>query len=198
MTRKLAAFAGVVGLLLVQGCSHPATGMPPSSVSTPSASSSAQVPVVQNPLPASVVSKHPCESALTSGQLTQLIGEVPSPRHTDNAAGPGCGWTKQSTSAVVDVGWLSGATGGIGQVYQAEQSAAYHEPLDIEGYPALAYNSTENPPVAGCNISFGISDTLVVDAGFTVGSDRYGKLNPCDAAKAIAQDVLDNLKAAAQ
>jgi hypothetical protein len=60
----------------------------------------------------------------------------------------------------------------------------------------VAYNSTETSPVGDCSVGVGIADNLAFDVHFIVGSNRYGKLNPCDAAKIIAEDVLDNLKAA--
>jgi hypothetical protein len=143
-----------------------------------------------------VISKHPCDGALTSTQLTQLFGEVPTARHTDDATGAACQWQKGSTAATIDVGYMTGVTGGLSQVYERQQSDAYHQTLEIGGFPALAYNVTENPPVGGCDIAVGITDSLAVNIGFGIGSDRYGKQNPCDAANIIAQDVMENLKAA--
>ena len=140
--------------------------------------------------------KHPCDSALTNEQLTTLLGMVPPARHTDNAAGPGCGWTKESTAAIIDVGWMTGVGGGLSQVYQAQTTAKFQQPMDVNGYPALAYDPIEQP-TERCDLAVGVADNLVFDAGFHVGDDRRGKVDPCDAAKQIAQDVLANLRAAA-
>lgn len=198
MRKKLLVSAGLIGLALVQGCSStPETGAPSQTVS-PSASSPSSIlaPKVQNPLPVSVIGRHPCISALTNSQMTQLLGEVPPADHTDNAAGPGCGWTKPSTAAAINVAWMTGLKNGLSDYYAQKQSDAYQQPVTIDGYPAVAYNSTDAPPVGDCSVGVGIADNLVFDVHFIVGSDRRGKLNPCDAAKVIAGDVLANLKAA--
>src|SRR5439155_8704931 len=91
----------------------------------------------------SVFSKHPCDSALTDAQLKQLTGEVPTARHTDNAAGPGCGWTKQSTAAGINVAWMTGLKNGLSDYYAKKSTDAYQQALTIGGYPAVEYNSTE-------------------------------------------------------
>ncbi|MFD2416426.1 DUF3558 domain-containing protein [Amycolatopsis pigmentata] len=197
MRGKLLVSVGLIGFVLLQGCSStPGAGTPSGTVSSTNSSSSVSAPKVQNPLPASVISKHPCLSALTDGQLADLIGEVPQAQHTDNAAGPGCGWTKPSTAAGIDVAWMTGLRNGLSDYYAQKQRDAYQQPITIGGYPAVAYNSTEVHPVGDCSVGVGIADNLAFDVHFIVGSDRYGKLNPCDAAKAIAEDVLTNLKAA--
>jgi hypothetical protein len=198
VSRKLLFSVGVISVVLLQGCSsNAATDAPPSAPPSSSSSSVASAPKVQNPLPASVISKHPCDSALTDAQLTQLLGVVPSAQHDDDATGPACGWQKTSTGATIGVGYMTNVTGGLSQVYDQQRSDAYYQVLEVSGYPALAYNSTEAAAVSDCHVAVGITDTLAYDVGFVVGSDRSGKLNPCDAAKAIAQDVLDNLKASA-
>lgn len=198
MRRKLLVSAGVIGVTLVQGCSStPGTGTPSATVSSPASSpGSISAPKVQNPLTTSVISKHPCDTALTDSQLTQLVGEVPSSRHTDNAAGPGCGWTKRSTGAGIDVAWMTGLRNGLSDYYAKKETDAFQQPIMIGGYPAVVYNPVVASPVGDCGVGVGIADNLAFDVHFIVGSDRYGKLNPCDAAKAIAGDVLDNLKAA--
>jgi uncharacterized protein DUF3558 len=145
-----------------------------------------------------VFSEHPCLSALTNAQLQALAGEVPVARHTDDDTGPACQWQKESTGGTIDVGYMINVTGGLNQVYQQQQNSAYHQPLTIDGYPALAYNVGQSTPIGDCGVAVGIADNLVFEAGLVVGSDRYGKTNPCDGAKVVAQDVLENLKAAAQ
>ncbi|GLY64295.1 hypothetical protein Atai01_09140 [Amycolatopsis taiwanensis] len=160
--------------------------------------SAPKVSKVQNPLPASVVSKHPCDSALTDAQLTELLGMVPSARREDDPTGPVCGWQKTSTGATIGVGYLTNVSGGLSQVNDRQQGDAYYEALEVGGYPALAYNSTETAPVSDCHVAVGITDTVAYDVGFVVGGNRAGKQDPCDVAKIVAQDVLENLKAAAR
>jgi hypothetical protein len=203
VTKWLRLSGALVGALMLAGCTSQGANGTQSTASTPStapasASGAALAPKVQNPLPASVFAKHPCDSALTATQLMQLMNEVPPPRHTDNAAGPSCGWTKSSTSAVITVGYLTALKDGLSDVYAKKTTDAYQQPLEVGGYPAATYNSTESTPVGDCDVAVGIADNLVFDVGFVVGTDRYGKENPCDAAKTIAEDVLENLKAAAQ
>jgi hypothetical protein len=199
VSKKLLVSVGVISVMLLQGCSSNAATGTPSNAASPSASipSTASAPKVQNPLPASVISKHPCDAGtLTGTQLGQLFGEVPAAQRKDTQVGPGCQWQKTSTGATADVAWLTSVSGGLSQVYSQED--AYRQVLEINGYPALAYNVTQNPPVGDCQIAIGISDSLVVGVGFVVGGNRYGQQNPCDVAKIVAQDVLGNLKASAQ
>jgi hypothetical protein len=203
MTMRLRLPAALVGTLALAACtSQGPSSTPPApsnnSTTSTSAPGAALAPKVQNPLPASVFSKHPCESALTDAQLQQLANEVLPARHTDDATGPACQWQKQSTAATFDVAYMTNVTGGLNQVYEQQQDSPYHQPLEISGYPALAYNVGQANPVGNCSISVGIADNLVFDVGFVPGTDRYGKVNPCDSAKIIAQDVLENLKSAAQ
>jgi uncharacterized protein DUF3558 len=199
VSKKLLVFAGAISMMLLQACSsNPVVGTPSGVASSSTSSSAPLAPKVQNPLPASVISKHPCDSALTAAQLTQLFGEVPSARHTDNAAGPGCGWTKASTSAGINIAWMTGLKDGLSDYYAQKQSDAYQQPADIGDYPAVVYNSTESTPVGDCSVGVGIADNLAFDVHFVVGSNRYGQQNPCDVAKVVAHDVLDNLKAAAR
>ena len=185
--------AGVA--LLMTACTSPTPTAPAATTgSTSSAASTEPVaPKVADPLPASAFDKHPCDSGLTPAQLKSLFGEVPPARHTDNAAGPGCGWTKSTTHSVIDVAWMTGVKGGLSQVYQAQQEAAFHQPTDVDGYPALFYNPTEQPTQM-CGLAVAISDTLVFDVSYNaIGS----KVSRCDGAKQIAQDVLANLRATA-
>ena len=195
MSKWHIALATAGAAVLLVGCSSPVATAPPTATgASPSAASTAPIaPKVTDPLPASVFDKHPCDSGLTSAQLKSLFGEVPPARHTDNAAGPGCGWTKESTVAVIDVAWMTGVKGGLSQVYQAQQEAAFHQPTDVDGYPALFYNPTEQPTQM-CGLAVAISDTLVFDVSYNaIGS----KVSRCDGAKQIAQDVLANLRATA-
>lgn len=198
--RRLVALTGLVGLALLQGCSaQTVTGSPPSGVSASVSGSSAPLaPKVENPLPASLFTKHPCDSSLTDGQLTQLLGEVPASRHTDNQAGPGCGWTKRSTGAGINIAWMIGLKSGLSDYYAQKSTDAFQQPIEVGGYPAVEYNSTEASPITDCSVGVGIADNLVFDSHYVVGSNRRGTLNPCDAAKSIAQNVLENLQAAAR
>ncbi|WP_246127652.1 DUF3558 domain-containing protein [Amycolatopsis rhizosphaerae] len=191
-------------MLLIGGCSSHsvtppvATGAGSGAASVSTGSSARLVPTVSSPLPVAVISKHPCDSALTDAQVKDLLGEI-SPRfHTDNQAGLLCQWQKQSTGATVAIGWLTGLKDGLNQVYANQKDDAYFQPSEIEGFPALVYDITDRKPDTNCAISIGIADKVAIDVGFTVGTNRSGKQNPCDAAKVIAGMVLDNLKAAAR
>jgi hypothetical protein len=53
---------------------------------------------VDNPLPAKVLDGSPCDSALTSEQLTGFLGEPSAPKAKDEALGPSCTWTSASGS----------------------------------------------------------------------------------------------------
>lgn len=202
MNKRVVVTAAIAGVVLLGGCaSH---SQPPLVASTGSSaapiggSGTRLAPKVDNPLPASVVGKHPCDSALTDAQLTNLLGEVPPAFHTDQTAGPQCQWQKQSNGATIAVAWLTGFTDGLNQVYLNQREDAYFQPLRFEGYPAVVYDITDKTPDTNCAISVGITDRAVIDVGLTLGSERVGKQNPCDGAKTIAKMVLDNVKAAAR
>lgn len=194
MTRWQVATLIVGAVALATGCSSNSPSTPPAGVggSAPVSSTSAAAPPVSDPLPASVFDKHPCESALTTAQLNQLINVVPPARHTDNQAGPSCGWTKPSPLAIIDVAWMTGVHGGLSQVVAAQQNAPFHESTTVSGYPGLSYNSEQ--PTHDCHVAVGIADSLVFDVAF--GADA-AKVSPCDGATQVAQKVLANLKAAA-
>lgn len=193
--RHVAAVLFAAGLLAV-GCSSSPSTQPPGAVRTPSASSAfpgaSSAPKVADPLPASVFDKHPCDIALTPDQLKQLISEAPPSHRTDNAAGPGCGWTRQSTGTIIEVAWLTGA-GSLSEVIASQEHSVFHQQTEVDGYPALYYNPEEQPTEI-CHVAVGIADNLVFEAAINA---LAGKVNRCDAANQIAEKVLTNLKAAA-
>jgi hypothetical protein len=182
--------------LLVAGCSSsPSTGSGGTSAtsSSPASSVAPAAPKVTDPLPASVFDKHPCDSALTADQLKQLISDAPPSYRTDNAAGPGCGWDRKDAGTIIDVAWMTGVRGGLGQVYAAQEQAPFRQPTEVDGYPGLLYNPNDQPTRI-CHIAVGIADNLVFDASLNA---RVAKVDRCEGAKQIAQKVLANLKAAA-
>ncbi|WP_297548007.1 DUF3558 family protein [Amycolatopsis sp.] len=99
---------------MLAGCS--VAGVPsavPGSVSTTRASTS-NVPSVENPLPAKVLAGSPCDTALTTADLTTLIGTPNPPTPSDNAAGPKCDWNNASGSgAHIGVTYQTKAGGGL-------------------------------------------------------------------------------------
>ncbi|WP_158888297.1 DUF3558 domain-containing protein [Amycolatopsis anabasis] len=209
MNKRVWGVASALLLMFGAGCSSGTEGSPSgespgsTSASTPGGAAGlprSGAPKVADPLPASVFEKHPCDGSLTPAQLTELLGEVPSARKTDNAAGPGCGWTKSSTHAIVDVGYMTGVTDGLTQMYEVQKpkAAFWQELAPVAGYPAIAYDATRAQPVESCAVAVGVADNLVFDAAATLGQNRIGKVDPCEASRKLAEMVLTNLKAEAR
>ncbi|WP_143132571.1 DUF3558 domain-containing protein [Amycolatopsis rubida] len=87
--------AGIAAtVVLVAGCSGGSTpSLPPVLSDIPGSSSAAGktlpyagAPKVENPMPDSVLSTHPCDGAFTSGQVREILGKEIPGKHADNAS----------------------------------------------------------------------------------------------------------------
>jgi hypothetical protein len=158
------------------------------------------VPKVQNPLPASVLDGSPCDSALTTEQVTSFIGTPKAPNRDDNfATGPECTWfSLNGVSGQINVSYDTKAGGGLNLDYQnAKPQSSRWEPTELQGYPAVAYTgkNEDQSITGGCLVSLGVRDDLTVGVGLTLGdSARERGVDSCEGAKDVANTVLTNLK----
>jgi hypothetical protein len=186
----------------VSGTPSPASGsssQPRSSSSSPSSSSTgtADVPKVQNPLPATVLDGSPCDSALTTEQVTSYIGQPKAPDRQDTFdSGPACTWFSMN-SGQIGVYYLTKWGGGLDVAYTQKSQMNPWEPTTIQGYPAVAYaNKDIAQSVSGaCNVTVGIRDDLAFGVGLALGDNaRERGVDSCAGAKEVADAVLTNLK----
>lgn len=176
---------------------------PSSAASTPSEAPAglphSGAPKVNDPLPASVLDQPPCDSALTAGQLNDLLGESPAGRSEEDAVGTTCHWSKPTTGALISVGYATKVPDGLSSVYKNTQpQVKYWKPMpDLQGFPIVTYNSTsEGPPEDQCSSDVGIADERAFFVGVTIGTNKRGQIDPCEATRMVADMVLTNLKGA--
>jgi hypothetical protein len=156
---------------------------------------------VENPLPAKVLAGSPCDTALTTADLTTLIGTPNPPTPSDNAAGPKCDWNNASGSgAHIGVTYQTKAGGGLSLDYRnIKPNAAYWTELGlIQGYPAVGYRSAglDANDKTFCQVSVGIRDDLVFTVGMFISQGAASKgIDACTAGRDVADRVLTNTKA---
>lgn len=171
--------------------SAPAT--PPSTVATLPRSGA---PKVANPLPASVLSTDPCQGALTSAQLTEILGTAPQGKPDNSTLGPACNWHNSGKGAHVSVSYdTQSHTGLSGEYENIRPQAIVWRPLPpIQGFPAVAHvTPSGGEPDYFCQVSVGIADDLSFDATIILGPEKKGKADPCQVAAQTADMVTTNL-----
>ncbi|MFB9931069.1 DUF3558 domain-containing protein [Amycolatopsis halotolerans] len=204
----VAVAAGVVAAVAcVSGCSGGSgSGGSPASVSAPVSPSGtgktlpyAGAPKVENPLPDSVLSAHPCDSALTPDQVGAALTQKPRGEHDDKPElGAQCHWINSDVGAGVSVIYVTKVTDGLSAVYAntKPQSTVWRPLSPIQGLPAVAHStySTEGSK-SFCQVSVGISDKYTVGVSVNLSPAKVGaQHDPCDAATQVAGMVVTNLK----
>lgn len=183
---------------LLAGCSTVTAGnaVPEdrsSATAQPPPSSSSGAPRVENPLDISRYRESPC-SALTEAQIEQNLGSD-AIQTADTSVVPSCLWTTAS-DPTADISVVFGQS-GISRIY-AGQGTLFElfKPMGaIEGYPAAAYDTSDNRMTSGeCTVEVGTSDTSAIDVGVTLFQESVGTKDPCDAAYQIAKLVIDNIR----
>nr|WP_084470449.1 DUF3558 domain-containing protein [Amycolatopsis benzoatilytica] len=192
---------------MVAGCSggsaagHASAAVEAATSSAPPAKTLpyAGAPKVQDPLPDSVVSGHPCDGALTSAQVEKLLSKELPGDHDDQAAlGPQCHWINSDVGAGVSVLYATKVSDGLSAVYSnTKPQATVWRPLPlIMGLPAVAHSTYGNGGSKSfCQISVGISDRQVVAISVNLSPAKVSSnTDPCEAAGKAADMVIGNLK----
>jgi uncharacterized protein DUF3558 len=171
---------------------------PGSSTSSPSTTSSlpfAGAPKVAEPLDVSRFVADPC-LALSSSQVAQL--KVGQGKKSQGNLGPVCDWRNVTAGSDVNVEFLSDSREGLSAVYRAHDEGKFEmfEPApEVSGLPAV-YTAKEGEKSLGmCFVYIGLSDELALQLGTTQSLAKQGSSDPCDATKAVAQLVLQTMKA---
>ena len=205
-TRFLLAVAGsLAAATLVAACSGspapgslPSTGAPPASSQPGKTLPYAGAPKVENPLPESVLSGHPCDGALTPAQLNVILRQQPQGKHNDDPSlGPACQWPNSETGALVTVAYTTKVTDGLSAVYaNTKPKATVWRTLPlIQGFPAVAHSTfSQAGSKSFCQVSVGISDQTTVDVSVDLGETAVGKKDPCDVTAIVAGMVVTNLR----
>ncbi|GAA1035509.1 MULTISPECIES: DUF3558 domain-containing protein [Amycolatopsis] len=208
MKVKFASFSAGIAttVVLVAGCSGGSTPSPPPVSSGVPASSSAAgktlpyagAPKVEKPLPDSVLTVHPCDSAFTSGQVGKILGKEIQGKQADNASlGAQCHWVNSDSGAALTVLYVTKVSDGLSAVYaNSKPQSTVWRPLPlVQGLPAVAH-STYGPQgdKSFCQVSIGISDEHDVDVSVTLSPSKVGAKDPCDVTAQISDMVVANLK----
>jgi hypothetical protein len=200
----MTATAVALGAALLTSC----TGKSPTNgTATPALTSSAELPnsgapKVDNPLPASALDGNPCDSALTTEQLTGYLGQSTTPEPSDTVLGPTCDWASTSGSAAgILVGYETKAGQGLSLTYKNEKPKASRWVDDLEavqGYPAVGYVDVGTTDNRTCVVVVGIADDLAFSVSLSLGDSaaQAGK-DACTLGRGVADAVMTNLKARA-
>lgn len=213
MIRKflIVAVSGIAGAAALTACSggHTPTSMPPSNATSSSSvtvpgSPDDDIPKVQNPLPAKVLDGDPCQTALTSSQISSYLGDnTDAPKSGSNGFGLKCTYNNKITAAGFDVNYETKAGGGIDLAYRTVKNTGKRwVVLDpVQGYPAVGYVTeylVPSQPKRTCVVVVGIRDELDYSVALVLGDQggAQGK-DACTIGRTIADGVMTNLKARA-
>jgi hypothetical protein len=198
----------LVGCALVSGCTSTTggTATPVNTASSPEPTSDANVPKVTTPLDAAKYESDPC-GLVPKEQLSRLNYAAPGePRQNDgsleNQAGPSCGWkiSGEGISLLVLLGTGNrdaggGGLAGIQAAYERKGNPVkfLERAPDVEGYPAVYWDTRDRRANGNCTMAVGIADDLAVSV-FAEGYE--GQQDSCDAAQGAAAGIVRTLKGA--
>ncbi|GAA3554179.1 DUF3558 domain-containing protein [Amycolatopsis ultiminotia] len=204
MTRRTltTVLSTAAAVSVIAGCSGGSTAAPASTPQAPSSTAAALphsgAPKVEHPLPSSVLSGQPCQEALTSGQLTEILGMVPQGKpDTLPGIGSKCDWSNLDSGAGVTIYYGTLTHQGLSAVYQntKPQAKVWKELPPIQGFPAVAHSTFSSGTDTGfCAVTVGVSDELTVDASLTLSDAKQGKADPCELTARVADMVVTNLR----
>jgi len=212
LLRRPAIVASLLTLALVSGCTTTSQGEPrpatttdtSTSISTPDTSDNGEelpfagAPKVNDPLDTSRFEQDPCLS-LTADQAQSL--SLPSTGATlENVAlGNGCGWKNSETRGYVEIVFLVDDPRGLSPEYDANSRGkwAYFDELpNIEGYPAIARDGTDDRDIGHCSVLVGVADDMVFVSIVKLSQANVGQKDPCEVAAQVAGLALQTMKGA--
>jgi hypothetical protein len=198
----------VVGLVAVavSACSGPSS--PPSSTNgtdnpssgggTPSTSESRSSQIA-DPLNTDALVKNPC-GALIDAQLTPYMGAVRKKQPQASGNGQQCVLFPASDDQPTITSSVLIVTGGSqDNLYASASSFAYRKRIDpIDGYPSLSASLLPNGPSRGeCQVEAAVANerTIVVDFDASSAQSSAHFADPCGAAHALVEQIIQNIKA---
>jgi hypothetical protein len=189
--------AAVAALSLLTACSGSGTTQGQASP-TPSAAPAQQqggAPHVPAPLPVDGLLAQPCD-ALSPTQVDQL-GMVGPGKSEQTPTGPSCTWKSATSDAnSISVEPVTINKNGLDSIYANKAKAAYFEPLQIDGYPAVYFDIQDGRSQGTCSLWVGATDELAVSVISQIGRGPNVS-NPCPVAERTAKAMTEHLKGAA-
>lgn len=153
-------------------------------------------PKVENPIDAGRFEQSPCD-VLTAAQADELrIG--PEGTRADTDIGNGCTWHNSKTGGDLAIGFLTNYDQGLSSLYRAHNLGdfEYFEPIaNLEGFPAVAWDSDDKKPVSDCTISVGLTDNLSMQSTTGLSRDNVGEVDPCEVAAMATGKMLVTMRA---
>ncbi|OXM50307.1 hypothetical protein CFP71_28155 [Amycolatopsis thailandensis] len=123
----------------------------------------AGAPVVRAPLPVTVVAGDPCTTALTPGQVRQMLGvEVRGRLGPEETPGPTCWWGNPVTARMIRVAFGTKDRWGVSAAYPSPAPGrgwVWRE-LEVGGFPAVA---ATRDPAWQCTVIVGLADDVAVE-----------------------------------
>lgn len=202
MRTRLPLVIAVLGMLVVSGCTTTSPGTPLPGSSTGSSADSDLptdgAPKVENPLDVSRFEQKPCD-VLTPEDAEEL--NIPATGEQEgDSLGETCYWRNTQTRGSLAASFFSGDKRGLSSVYQEAKGSdfPYFEPIgDVEGHPAVAYNTEEEAPRTDCTVAVGLSDQLVFTARVALSDANLGRRKPCEVAADAAGMMMKTMLGAA-
>ncbi|MGB3441835.1 MAG: DUF3558 domain-containing protein [Actinophytocola sp.] len=175
---------------------HAPTSEPPSTDENPPGDElpSDGAPKVENPLDVSHFEQNPCD-ALTPQQANTLNVEATGTR-ADTNFGNGCMWRNPETGGSAIISFLSKAKRGLSDTYRSNKNGEfkYFEPIDdIEGFPAVAWDTDSESPTNQCSVTVGITDQLSMQTLTELSSDNIGQKDPCEVGVTVTGEFLTTI-----
>ncbi|WP_086848111.1 DUF3558 domain-containing protein [Amycolatopsis kentuckyensis] len=181
-----------------------ASPSPSDSAATSAPAADPDVPKVPAPLDASKYVANMCD-AVPKDVLASLKytgpGEARASGGDAATAGPSCAWRLRGEGIGVSVILATanrdrgaGGLAGIYAAYRDRKVIRFLEPApEVEGYPAIYYDLSDERSSGTCGLGVGIADDLLVD----VQAQGYqGKDDSCAAAAQVAAGIIKTLKGA--
>lgn len=153
-------------------------------------------PKVENPIDATHFEQNPCD-ALTRTQANTLNVD-PTGTRADTSFGNGCLWRNPETGGSALISFLSKGERGLSDTYRSYHDGdfEYFEPIaDIEGFPAVAWDTDSKKPANDCTLTIGLTDQLTVHVVTELSRDNVGQKDPCEVGAKVADEFLTTIKA---
>ncbi|OLZ51758.1 hypothetical protein BS329_15905 [Amycolatopsis coloradensis] len=154
----------------------------------------AGAPAVRDPLPVTVVSGEPCTTALTPGQVRQVLGaEVMGKIDREESPGRTCLWENRSTGTIIRVAFATRHRQGLSAVYPArspDEGWVWRE-LRVAGFPAVATTPEPDQPWY-CTVVVGLADDVAVEVSMVTRTASSG--DQCTLTGQTAELVVATLR----
>jgi hypothetical protein len=153
-------------------------------------------PKVENPIDATHFEQNPCD-ALTPEQANGL-NVAPDGTRSDTSFGPGCAWRNAETGGNFHFGILTETKRGLSDTYRSNKDGkfTYFEPVaDLEGFPAVAFDTDEKNPTIQCSVVVGLTDQLTIQTLTQLSRANVGQADPCEVAIMATGEAMKTIKA---